>query len=196
MNRYRAAPAAVAPHEKRAAPPMEGSDMAFPAYIAIKGIKQCQFKGETEAVERRDKWMEIFAFTMGLESALDAATGQPSGKPQYKPVTIVKQWGAASPQLLQACATSEVLTEVAIEFTRANSAGMDVTQAVKLTNASVAAVARFTGSPEGAEDTATSGHSKANDMQEYERVSFTFQKIEVTDLAGKTLFADDWTTRI
>jgi hypothetical protein len=32
-------------------------------------------------------------------------------------------------------------------------------------------------------------------MQEYERVSFTFQTIAVTDVAGKTLFTDDWAPR-
>jgi len=169
--------------------------MAFPAYIAIKGTKQGQFKGETEAAERKDKWMEIVAFTMELDAPRNLATGQPSGKRQYKPITIVKEWGAASPQILQACATDEVLTEVTIEFAQASTSGMRIAQTVKLTNASIAAVARFIGSPEGAEDTATAGHSKANDRQEYERVSFTFQKIEVSDVAGKTTFGDDWVAR-
>jgi type VI secretion system secreted protein Hcp len=169
--------------------------MTFPAYIAIKGARQGQFKGETEVAERKDKWMEIAAFTMELDVTHDLATGQPSGKRQHKPVTIVKEWGAASPQILQACATNEVLTEVEIEFARANTSGTQIAQTVKLTNASISAIARFTGSPDGAEDRATAGHSKANDMQEYERISMTFQKIEVSDVAGKTTFADDWRSR-
>jgi type VI secretion system secreted protein Hcp len=173
----------------------ESSIMAFPAYIAIKGVKQGQFKGETTAVERRDKWMEIFAFTMELDAPHDAATGQASGKRQYKPVTIVKQWGAASPQILQACATNEVLSEVAVEFSRANTSGTQVAQTIRLTNATISAVVRFTGDPDGTEDTAGGGHSKANEMQEYERVSFAFQKIEVTDVAGKTVFSGDWTAQ-
>jgi len=166
--------------------------MAFPAYIAIKGVKQGQFKGETTAVERQDKWMEIFAFTMELDAPHDPATGQPSGRRQYKPVTVVKHWGAASPQILQAGATNEVLSEVEVQFSRANTSGTQVAQTVRLTNAMVSAIVRFTGDPDGAEDTALGGHSKANEMQEYERVSFTFQKIEVADVAGKTVFSGDW----
>jgi len=166
--------------------------MAFPAYIAIKGARQGQLKGETTVVERKDKWMEIFAFTMDVASPHDPATGHTSGRRQYKPITIVKQWGAASPQILQACATNEVLTEVDIEFTQADTAGMEVAQTIKLISATIADIARFTGAPDGAEDTPTAGHSKASDMQEYERVAFTFQKIEIADVVGGTRFADDW----
>ena len=52
----------------------------------------------------------------GLASPRDAATGQATGKRQHHPVTIVKAWGAASPQGLTACAANEDLTEVAVEM--------------------------------------------------------------------------------
>jgi len=35
-----------------------------------------------------------------IVSPRDSATGQASGKRQHKPVTFVKEWGAASPQLM------------------------------------------------------------------------------------------------
>jgi type VI secretion system secreted protein Hcp len=139
--------------------------------------------------------MPVIAFTMGMSSPRDAATGQASGKRQHQPITIVKSWGAASPQALTACAANEVLTEVDIEFTRPSTAGGDdvVYQSVRLTNATFVQIARFTGRPDGGEDTPSSGHTATSDMMELERWSFTFQKIEVQDIDGKTSFTDSWT---
>jgi type VI secretion system secreted protein Hcp len=168
--------------------------MALQAWIAVKGAKQGQFKSETTVATRRDKWMPVIAFTMGMSSPRDAATGQASGKRQHQPVTIVKPWGAASPQALTACAANEILTEVDIEFTRpSTTGGDDVYQSVRLTNATFSQIARFTGRPDGAEDTPSSGHTGTSDMMELERWAFTFQKIEVQDNDGKTSFVDSLT---
>ena len=168
--------------------------MAIQAYIAVKGQKQGQFKAEAATTPRKEKWMPVLAFTMGLASPRDPASGLPSGKRQFQPVTIVKQWGAASPQGLAACSTNESLAEVDIEFTKTTAAGLEaVYQTVKLTDASIAQVARFTGRADGREDTATAGHSAPTDMLELERWTFTFRKIEVHDTDGNTSFADDLT---
>jgi type VI secretion system secreted protein Hcp len=168
--------------------------MALQAWIAVKGAKQGQFRSEATTPARRDKWMAVLAFTMGVASPRDAASGQASGKRQYQPVTIVKAWGAASPQGLTACATNEVLTEVAIEFTRQSATGQEVVyQTVRLTDASFSQIARFTGRPDGGEDTPSSGHTGTTDMMELERWAFTFQKIETHDNDGNTSFADIWT---
>jgi type VI secretion system secreted protein Hcp len=183
----RAAPADPARSE-------ETSAMALLAWIAVKAAKQGQFKSETTQANRRDKWMPVVAFTMDVKSPHDAATGQVSGKRQYQPITIVKQWGAASPQALAACAANEVLTEVDIEFTRPATAGGDVVyQSVRLTNATFSQIARFTGRPDGGEDTSSSGHTSKGDMMELERWALMFQKIEVQDIDGNTSFADSWT---
>jgi type VI secretion system secreted protein Hcp len=163
--------------------------MAFSAYIAIKGLKLGQFKAEATTDQRKDKWIPILAFTQGVISPRDPATGLPTGKRQHQPVTIVKPWGAASPQGLTACATNEALSEVDLEFTRA---GVEtVYQTVKLLNASITQVVRFTGRADGGEDTPTLGHSDTAAMMEYERWSFTFRRIEVQDIDGKTIYADD-----
>lgn len=169
--------------------------MALQAWIALKSAKQGQFKSETTLAKRRDKWMPVVAFTMGIVSPRDPASGLPTGKRQHQVVTIVKQWGAASPQALTACATNEVLTEIDIEFTRPPTGGSGddvVYQTVRLTNATFWQITRFTGRPEGGEDTPFSGHTGTSDMMELERWAFTFQKIEVQDNDGKTSFADNW----
>jgi type VI secretion system secreted protein Hcp len=163
--------------------------MGFQAYMSVTGKKQGQFKGESTAAPRKD-WIPVLAFTMELKSTPDPATGLPAGKRQYQPVTTVKEWGAASPQGLTACATNEVLTGVKIEFVRADASGKElIFQTVTLTNAIISHVRRFTGDPLVAEG--LQGGSK--DAAGLEEWSFTFQKIEVADTEGKTDFLDDWT---
>jgi len=163
--------------------------MALQAYIAVQGIKQGQFKGESTRVTRKEKWMQVLAFQMGLHSPLDAATGQASGKRQYKPVTVSKEWGAASPQGLIACATHEVLTDVAIEFLKTKADGQEyVYQTVTLTDALLVAIERFTRQQDG---TLLLPRGPA-DTLELESWSFTFRKIEVVDNDGNTSFVDDW----
>jgi type VI secretion system secreted protein Hcp len=165
--------------------------MAFQAHVSVKGKKQGQYKGEGIQDKRKDKWMPVLAFANEILSPRDVATGQASGKRQWKPVKIVKEWGAASPQALQSCSTNEVLTEVNFEFTKTNPNGEEyVYQTIKLTNATIAQIRRFTGSEDDSEG--TSRHTAADDTMELEEWAFTFQKIEVEDKDGKTSFMDDW----
>ena len=69
---------------------------AFEAYIVIKGTKQGQVKGEV--MQSLPALQPELQFSFAAQSPRDAATGQASGKRQYKPVTIVKEWGAVSPE--------------------------------------------------------------------------------------------------
>jgi len=168
--------------------------MAFQAHISIKAKKQGQFKGEGIQEKRKDKWMPVLSFAMGVQSPRDIASGLPSGKRQWKPVQIVKEFGAASPSGLQACSTNEVLTEVVIEFSRTNPNGEEfVYQTVKLTDATISEVSRYTGE-EGALGATGTRHTAADATMELERWAFTFRKIEVEDKEGKTSFMDDWSS--
>lgn len=94
--------------------------LALPAeadtiYVAIKGTKQGQFKGEAPQPNLVDKIM-AHKFLYEVSSPRDIASGQASGKRQHKPMVIVKEWGAASPQLFQALVTNELLPEVLVDF--------------------------------------------------------------------------------
>jgi type VI secretion system secreted protein Hcp len=167
--------------------------MALQAFIAVKGNKQGQFKGESTQVARKDKWIQVLSFQMGVQSPQDSTTGRPSGKRQYKPVVITKEWGAASPQALTACATNEVLTDVAIEFSKVRPNGQEyIYQTVSLTDAILVAVERFTRQQDG---TLLLPPGPANTF-ELESWSFTFRKIEVVDKDGNTSFLDDWSVAV
>jgi len=159
--------------------------MAFPAFFTVKGSRQGQFKGEAKEV-RHVGWMTVVSFAMELQSPRDAATGQATGRRIWKPIKVVKEWDAASPQGLTACATNELLTEVIFEFNRTSENGEEyVFQTVKLTDATISDILRFTGEP-GGKPTSWE-HS-----EELEEWSFTFRKIEITDVDGATMFTDDW----
>jgi|SRR5664279_1504152 len=161
--------------------------MALRANISVKGSKQGQFKSET--IGKKDQWIPILGFRMELLSPVDTATGLATGKMQYKPIAIVKEWGAASPQGLAACANNEVLDEVLIEFTKMNPAGVEyVYQSVKLTQATIVDITRYTHAQDG---TLLLAPGSVETM-ELESWSFVFRKIEVDDNEGKTSFIDDW----
>jgi type VI secretion system secreted protein Hcp len=126
--------------------------MAHQAYITIKGQKQGQFKGQPIPHKEGDKWIEVLAFQMGVKSPLDSASGLPSGKRQHKPITITKEWGAASPQIWQALCNNEILHSVEIQFTTGGGQGQEVVyQTIHLTNAQISRYQSYTGPvPHGA----------------------------------------------
>jgi len=165
--------------------------MAYQAHISITATTQGQFKGEGTQDQRKDKWIPVLSFANEVQSPRDIATGAPSGKRQWGAVKIVKEWGAASPQGLAACVTNEILTEVNIEFTKTKDSGEEyVYQKIKLTNASLASVTRFTGDSATGQNSAR--HTAADDTMELEEWALTFQKIELDDTDGQTSFMDDW----
>lgn len=166
--------------------------MAFQAYISIKGNKQGQFKGEdTLDSKRKEGWMSVLAFAYVVQSPRNTATGQTAGKRQHKPIVITKEWGPASPQLFQALTSNEVLESVVIEFEKVNASGKEyVYQTIKLTNATILEIRQYT--REYQSQSGASKHPAGVDTVELEEVSFTFQKIEMTNLDGKTSALDDW----
>ena len=121
---------------------------------------------------------------MELDVSLDTATGHASGKRQYKPLTITKEWGAAPPQILKAAATSEVLATVSLGFVHTTPTGAEETsQTITLTNAIISGVRRYV------DFTAPAGNPG---QLELEDVSFVFERIMVEDVPGHTSFADSW----
>lgn len=145
-------------------------------YVTIEGTKQGRFKGESVRSAHKNK-LEAWNLGHTVTSPRDAATGQASGKRQHGPITLTKAWGAATPQIFQALVTNEVLKSVLIEHLQTTPEGIEeVRGTIKLTNATVSNIVRSTDA----------------DGSIIETVSFSYQKIELQDLPGKTMAMDDW----
>jgi len=158
--------------------------MAYEAYMIIEGTKQGKLKGESVRTAHKDK-IPILGFEYEVAAPRDLASGQASGKRQHKPVKVIKEWGASSPQLFQAVTTNEVLKSVTFEFYRTTPEGKeDQHYSIKLTNATVSGHRKFIDK--------SVKHSDGHDVHELEEISFTFQKIDVESKWGKSMATDDW----
>jgi type VI secretion system secreted protein Hcp len=156
--------------------------MAYEFYVSIEGTKQGKFKGESARKEHKDKLVGI-RFNYQIKSPRDAASGQATGKRQHHPVTITKEWGAATPQLFQALVTNEVLKTVQLEFVQPTATGKNqVYHTIKLINAVVSDIKQYSG--EATDPSA--------DIRELEDISFTFERIELENIPGKAIATDDW----
>jgi type VI secretion system secreted protein Hcp len=99
--------------------------MAFHAYVAFKGTKQGQLKGESTKGQSSQKsgWKNkvVLSFEFGLQSPRDASSGLPTGKRTHSPITITREVDSASPLLWQALCTNEALESVKFTFDKLGS---------------------------------------------------------------------------
>lgn len=151
-------------------------------YVTINGAKTGKFASEATGNLRDGKIM-VIAVSHEIVSPRDHASGLPTGKRQHGAITIVKEWGPASPQLFAALCTNEVLSTVLLEYIETDATGKErVTSTIKLTNAHiVTANERWSF---GATQTGSSGGSNAHSL------SMTYQKIEWT--YGSIMAEDSW----
>jgi type VI secretion system secreted protein Hcp len=151
-------------------------------YCTVVGAKQGPFQGDLVARGNATQ-IAVYTLTQELKVPFDAATGQSAGKRQHSPLTIVKELDKSSPQFFEAAVTNEVLKSVTCTLNRNSANGQ--TRAyfkITLTNAIIVEI----------KDTGDGVNGVALG-DERERISFSYQKIELTDLDSNTTAADDWT---
>jgi type VI secretion system secreted protein Hcp len=167
--------------------------MAHEFYVTIEGSAQNAFKGESLVTAQAEKITGL-SYLHQVSAPRDIATGLPSGRRQHGPITITKEWGASSPQILQALVTNEILKKVLFEFYQTTREGkLEKYYTVELTNATISNIKYLTGS--GGDASASSAKTSAQyDTHELEEVSFTYQKISVSHVTASTATTDDWTS--
>jgi type VI secretion system secreted protein Hcp len=171
------------PHAARAQQPRGAGATTFFVTIVTQG--GTRLSGESLRGGQQGK-IEGIKFFYQVSSPRDVATGQATGRRQYSPITFTKEWGAASPQLVQAAVTNEVLRSVTFEFVKTNLNGKEITyETITLTNATVASIKRYIAIPIGTEPP---------DQRALEDVSLTFQKIEIKNAVAGTASTDTWAT--
>ncbi|MBJ6727149.1 type VI secretion system tube protein TssD [Geomesophilobacter sediminis] len=154
-----------------------------PIYLSIDGSKQGKFKADvaTAAKERVSAAIggKISAdgYTHSIVSPRDPQSGLPTGQRMHKPLVIIKEVSACTPQLYQAMFTNENLKTVAIDFIGPDAKGVDtVVQTITLSNASIASVHQFV-TAEG---------------KVMEEITFVYGKLQIDNKEGKTSASDDW----
>jgi type VI secretion system secreted protein Hcp len=152
-------------------------------FVTIEGTKQGLFKGESTDAGHRGAIVGL-GFSMETTMPVDSTTKLPTGHRQHAPVHLVKEWDAASPAIMEALVTNEVLKSVVFDFTRTTPGGTEeLFQRVQLQNATVIDHRRFIdGIPPS-----TSGGGRM-----LEDVSFTYQKIIMEDVVAATTSTDSW----
>jgi type VI secretion system Hcp family effector len=99
---------------------------------------------------------------------------------QHETLTVTREVDAASPLLLKAFNTKEVLTEVSFKVFKPGDP--KIYKIITLTNATITKINTIKGRAGGAQ----------NDIHELEEFSFTFQKITYTNVSGGKTATDDW----
>jgi len=160
------------------APPASAGNI----YCSFVGTQQGTFQG-TGAVQGSTTLIPVYSLTEAVTVPYDAGTGAKTGKAQFAPLTITKELDNSSPQLFLAAVNGENLRTVTC--TLYHSAADGITRAyykIVLTNAYIVEVKD---SGDGVNGTAPG--------DERERVSFAYEKIQLTDLATGTAVTDNWT---
>jgi type VI secretion system secreted protein Hcp len=171
-------------------------------FMSAKGSKQGDFKADVTKAGKglTDKMIIVHSFDYGVKSPVDISSGNPTGKRQHKPVTLIKNPGPSSINFLTAISTNEVLPTVKIEFMMPEGNELKPQFTVELTNASLVGFnletheeTEFAGG-EGAGGTSTGAGGSVQTAHEVrlEKIEMVFQKIVVTWTKGGITFTDDW----
>ncbi len=135
---------------------------AYEAYMTINGGKQGRFKGESMS-ERLP--------VAGVSHDVTMSSRMLNGKRQHGSLTITRKIDKASPMLMQAMTTHELLSDVTIVFLGSGAGAGKVARTINLKNAMITADRR----------------SRLN-----EEITIEYDTIQVTQAGGKTSAADDW----
>jgi len=84
---------------------------------------------------------EVHAFEYSVETQFDSNQGSPVGRRRHKPIVITKEFDAASPLLLNASWTDEIIDEVKLEIVETGPRGGErVVNRITITNAQIVTV--------------------------------------------------------
>lgn len=157
------------------------SAMADNIFAYMKGTRQGVLQGEvTQKGHEGSTWVR--SFDLGVDVPRDPATGQVTGRKRFKPATFLHDGtNKMAVQLAQALAINEVLADVTIQvFTPPMKAatgmgGEVLSMTLKFTNAALVGL-NFHTVPTG-----PAPHPALAVPQLMQEVSFTYQRLEITD---------------
>ncbi len=157
--------------------------MALNANLRVEGQKQGVIKGSVLQKGREDSIL-VIAFNHEVLSPRDLVSGQPTGQRQHKFLTITKEIDRATPLLLNAFVTNELLKKWELRFWRPMPSGIDKQFfTIQLLNASITDIKM---------EMLNNAYPENLNHKECEHISFSYQKISWTYEEGALTAADDW----
>lgn len=166
--------------------------MPTPAYMTIEGANQGDISSGamsadsvgTLSVSSQENTIQIQEFELGVTIPTDPQSGQPTGRRMHHGATIVKYMDKASPMLLQAIATGEQLTKVAISFYRTSTTGsQEKYYTVELEEATLVGLRPYF---QNALDPDSSNYAHMEELK------VTYKRITVTHEVAGTSGSDSW----
>lgn len=150
-------------------------------YCVVVGAKQGAFQtGKGSGPNAMQ--IPVLFLTQEVSVPFDQSTGLSTGKRTHSPLTIVKALDESSIQFFNAAVTNEDLTSVTCTLYRDRGEGTQrAYYRIKLTNAAVV----------DDKDAGDGANGAAHD-DERERISLSYQKIELTYLDTGATATDDW----
>ncbi len=127
--------------------------------------------------------IEVLDFNYSITSPRDPQSGLPTGKRMHKPFVVMIPWSPAAVGLYNAVAMNENLSQVMISDAGGVGGRPGARFTVELTNASVS------------DFEILDSNGKDPGVEPVVKVTFTFQKITLSDVAGGKSAADDWEAR-
>ena len=157
--------------------------MALNANLRVEGQKQGVIKGSVLQKGREDSIL-VIAFNHEVLSPRDLVSGQPTGQRQHKFLTITKEIDRATPLLLNAFVTNELLKKWELRFWRPMPSVIDKQFfTIQLLNASITDIKM---------EMLNNAYPENLNHKECEHISFSYQKISWTYEEGALTAADDW----
>lgn len=118
--------------------------------LTLKMTKQGNIKGSSKSKEGDldySKGIECHGFNLGVASQIDPPSHGSSGRRKQHPITIRKEVDEASPLLLQALSTNELIATAELSFNRIGPDGKPaVVHTIELTNGHIISIKPVMGS--------------------------------------------------
>jgi type VI secretion system secreted protein Hcp len=152
-------------------------------FMKITGARSGWIKGESAHSKHAD-WIEVLSFSWGGTAPRDAATGQATGRRQYRELRFTDATQRSTPVLLNAFASNENLNEVVLAAVRAGGTQSEYLT-IKLMDAQISSF-----------DLAGAGENPS------EEFGLVFQSIELSyrpqnpdgTTGAPIVFEDDWSS--
>jgi type VI secretion system secreted protein Hcp len=159
--------------------------MALAAYLTLTAERQGPIQGSVTQKGREGKIL-VVSVRHEIVCPRNPQSGIPTGKRMHKPLIVTKELDRSSPLLYNILCTNENVREARIDFWTATPTGHEKQHyTVRLTNANIATISF---------KLANIRNPKLVRLNEYEEISFTYEKIEWTWNDGGITAGDDWET--